>query len=285
MSTKIEPMAFESLPFTNNFLFTRIMEENPDLCVDLTELVLGRKVRGFKKDSLGKEHAVKITPDSKGVRLDLYFEDSDALYDIEMQTTSEPDLPRRYRYYQDMTDMAALDAGQEYGALPESYIVFLCTFDPFGEGHVKYEFQNYSLHDKPIPLGDGTKKVAICAFGKEAENDPTLNAFLKFMSTNEPTDDFTNRLCLAMNDAKRSAKNRSEYMSYEMDRLRYGNQQKEEGRAEGRAEGHSEGLSEGKSSTMELFQLIQNGEADDVIISKLACSEDDIQKARAILGK
>ena len=82
-------------------------------------------------------------------------------------------------------------------------------------------------------------------------------------------------------------------MSYEMDRLRYGNQQKEEGRAEGRAEGRSEGLaegrseglSEGKTSTMELFQLIQNGEVDDVIISKLSCSEDDIQKARAILGK
>ena len=131
--------------------------------------------------------------------------------------------------------------------------------------------------------------MAICAFGKETENAPTLNAFLKFISTNEPTDDFTNRLCLAMNDAKRSAKNRSEYMSYEMDRLRYGNQREEEGRAEGRAEGlaegHSEGLSEGKSSTMELFQLIQNGEADDVIISKLACSEDDVQKARAILGK
>ena len=43
-------------------------------------------------------------------------------------------------------------------------------------------------------------------------------------------------------------------MSYEMDRLIYGNEREAEGRAEGKAEGRAEGRAEGKQ--IQLFELV-----------------------------
>ncbi|MBQ8469118.1 MAG: Rpn family recombination-promoting nuclease/putative transposase, partial [Clostridia bacterium] len=194
---------FDELTFTDNFIFTRVMEANPDLCIELTELVTGRKVSRMKMESLGKEHTVKLTSDSKGVRLDVYFEDSEAMYDIEMQTSDQSDLGKRFRYYQGMTDIASLDVGRSYREMPKSYIVFLCTFDAFHRGQVKYEFRNLCVSDPELELGDETCKIAVCAFGKQAEGDRSLNALLSYMQDGSTEDDFARKLERATEDAKR----------------------------------------------------------------------------------
>ena len=48
---------------------------------------------------LGK--SVDMTYDGKGVRFDVYGEDDDTVYDIEMQTSITADIPKRIRYYQE----------------------------------------------------------------------------------------------------------------------------------------------------------------------------------------
>lgn len=64
---------YEELRFTDDFLFCKILMENEDLCIELAELVTGRKISSlvYKAD----QKAVKVTPDGKGVRFDVYFED------------------------------------------------------------------------------------------------------------------------------------------------------------------------------------------------------------------
>lgn len=54
-----------------------------------------------------------ITSDGKSMRLDVYVKDGDGVtvtvYDLEIQTTSQDDLPQRLRYYQGMIDLNLIE--------------------------------------------------------------------------------------------------------------------------------------------------------------------------------
>ena len=96
---QIQQMAAEkyrTLKFTDDFLFCKILQECPDITQELVELVLNRKVR---KVVVQKQETIELTSDGKGIRLDVYVEEkNDAIYDLEMQTTNKPELPKRSRY-------------------------------------------------------------------------------------------------------------------------------------------------------------------------------------------
>ena len=65
---------------------------------ELLELILGIEIR---KVVVQKQKTIEITSDGRGIRLDVYLEDENStIYDLEMQTTSQKDLPKRTRYYQ-----------------------------------------------------------------------------------------------------------------------------------------------------------------------------------------
>ena len=53
-----------------------------------------------------------------------------------MQTTKKDNLPKRMRYYQGMIDLNILEKGESYKALKKSFVIFICTFDLFGQGRV-----------------------------------------------------------------------------------------------------------------------------------------------------
>ena len=117
---------YEELTFTDDFMFCKTLQENEDLCKELTELVLGRKIGRIVKTE--KQKSVEMTADGHGVRFDVYFEDDDStVYDIEMQRSDTKELPLRSRYYQGMIDLDYLEKGHKYQELPDSYIIFLCV--------------------------------------------------------------------------------------------------------------------------------------------------------------
>ena len=72
-------------------------------------------------------------------RRTFYNEDSGGtVYDAEMENpdhkTAEPHrLPGRSRYYQAAIDIDHMDRGNSCRKLPESNVLFICTFDPFAE--------------------------------------------------------------------------------------------------------------------------------------------------------
>lgn len=51
---------------------------------------------------------------------------------VEMQAVSHAALGKRARYYHSQIDMDLLETGKEYVELPDSYVIFICDFDPFG---------------------------------------------------------------------------------------------------------------------------------------------------------
>lgn len=66
---------YEELNFTDDFMFCKVMTNNPDLCHELLELIIGHKIGKFTR--LDKQAPIEITADGKGVRFDVYSEDDE----------------------------------------------------------------------------------------------------------------------------------------------------------------------------------------------------------------
>ncbi|UTD01775.1 Rpn family recombination-promoting nuclease/putative transposase [Treponema socranskii subsp. buccale] len=200
----------EELTFTDDFMFGTVMK-NQFICKGVIERLLHIKVGKIEYPSLQKT----IAPfyESKGIRLDVYVSDSERVFDIEIQTSIPPFLPKRTRYYQSLMDVDNLLRGQSYAELKESYVIFICTQDPFGKGLPVYEFRNICTADGTLFLDDKSYKVFynVGAYGKEDE--PELSALLKYLCERRATSGFTQHIDALVEKAKRNEKFRSWYMS------------------------------------------------------------------------
>ena len=159
----MEQKKYEELKFTDDFMFCKIMYDNKDICKEVIELLLGIKVRNVVY--LENQKNIEITSDGKGIRLDVYLEDGNTVYDIEMQTTVGKDLPKRARYYQGMIDLNLIKRGAAYSELKESYVVFICLSDLFDKNRSIYTFRNRCVEDREIELDDASTKVFVNASG------------------------------------------------------------------------------------------------------------------------
>ena len=133
---------WEELTIQDNFLFQKVMQ-NQRICKRLIEKLLDIRVKSITYPEAEKTFSVGIA--NKDIRLDLYVETDDGIVlDIEMQTTAKKSewLPKRTRYYQSMIDINIVTKGDDYTMLKTSFVIFICTFDPFGEGRLVYTFRN-----------------------------------------------------------------------------------------------------------------------------------------------
>lgn len=137
------------------------------------------------------EHTVFLNSEFKSVRFDVYALDEDEVsYDVEMQNEHTRNLPKRCRYYQSELDMSALKPGEDCNALKPSYIIFICTFDPFGKGRYRYVFEEY-CKDADISLVDETQKIFFYTNGTDRENiTPELLQFFTYLKSS--TEDVSN---------------------------------------------------------------------------------------------
>ena len=110
-------------------------------------------------------------------------------------------------------DVDNLLRGQSYAELKESYVIFICTQDPFGKGLPVYEFRNVCTADGTLFLDDKSYKVFynVGAYGKEDE--PELSALLEYLCERRATSGFTQHIDALVKKAKRNEKFRSVYMS------------------------------------------------------------------------
>lgn len=116
-------------------MFDRVMRDE-EVCAAFLETVLGVEVERIEYLQV-ERHAVAALG-SKAVRMDVYARDRIRAYNVEMQACRKPYLGRRLRYYQGSMDVADLRPGHDYGEMPDSYIVFLCAYDPLGRGLPAY---------------------------------------------------------------------------------------------------------------------------------------------------
>lgn len=247
--------------FTNRLMFNRVVS-TPDIFVDLVEVVTG--IRFELAGDPQAERTFEPTLSSKGVRMDVVAVGDDRVVDIEMQTQFEPYLGKRLRYYQAALDVSHLDKGSDYGVLPESFIIFLCTHDPFGRGLPVYTLGRCCVEDSSVDVGDESHWIVLNATAYAAANDGQLADVLEYAATGEVRHrgGLVGRIDEAVRDANNDSgwvRNVESVMSLEDGlRMRYQILMRdevaaarkaaaEEGRAEGMARGIAEGIAEGRA--------------------------------------
>ena len=149
--------------------------------------------------------------------MDIYVEDGkETVYNIEMQTTENRNLPKRTRYYQGMIDLNILEKGDNYKNLKRSFVIFICTFDLFGEGRHIYTFENRCIQNLDLGLGDDTTKIILNTKGTMDDVTPEMKKLLDFIDGKEPEDDFTRELDEAVQSVRKNEKWRLDYMTLQM---------------------------------------------------------------------
>ena len=263
----------QDLTIKDNFLFGAVMsvEEN---CKGFLEMVLGFSIAQVV---VSKEKSIVYHPEYKGVRLDIYAEDENHThYNVEMQVKKKTALGKRSRYYHSQMVMEALASGEDYETLPDTFVIFVCDFDPFGEHLYCYTFGNECRENKNVKLDDGICTIFLSTRGENKEEVPAeLVRFLKFVTADleESEEDFQDKLVKRFQETIHNIKADREmgerYMIFE-EMLR---EEKQEGRQEGLLEGRIEGRIE---ATREgIFELLEDlGEVPDKLRDRMEALEE-----------
>lgn len=234
---------WEELTICDNFLFQKVMQ-NKRICKRLIEKLLHIGVRDITYPDA--EKSIEASPTQKGIRLDLYVETEDGtIIDIEMQTADKSLgwLPKRTRYYQAMIDLNVLGKGKEYIELKQSFVIFICTFDPFpGSNRKMYTFTNRCHEQDGLELGDETVKIFLNTKGTAGEVEEDIDRFLAYVDGKAAEGEFTQDVAAEVERLKQHNETRVEYMTLMMELK----EQRREGYDEGVIYGENKGRAEGR---------------------------------------
>lgn len=105
---------FEELELKDDFIFGKVMQ-NKEICKKTLEILLGIEIEEIAYPE--RQKAIEIT-------------------------------------YQGLIDLNLIEKGATYDKLNKSYVIFICTFDPFGMGKYQYTFQNLCRENTELALED-----------------------------------------------------------------------------------------------------------------------------------
>lgn len=263
----------KELTIKDNFMFGAVMmdEEN---CKGLLERVLEIPI---ERVEVSREKSIVYHPEYKGVRLDVYAKDEyQSHYNVEMQVERKAALGKRSRYYQSQMDMELLLSGEDYSELPNTYVIFICDFDPFGEEKYRYVFEMQCKESKQTNLEDGRTILFLNTHGKnESEVPKELVTFLRYVKADlaeseEAFDDpYVEQLQKFIRKVKRSREMEERFMIFE--------EMLKEEHAQGLEEGRREGLVEGCVSTLKetLLLFLKNfGEVPNEISEQIQLQQE-----------
>ena len=275
---------WEDLTLKDGFIFAQVMK-NPRLCQTLIEKLLG--LSNIEKiEYIEAEKSIDLRPDSKGIRLDVYIKDSDAIFNIEMQRSNTYELAQRSRYYQDLMDLDVLAKGEHYRTLKKSYVVFICTDDIFGQGFYRYSFENRCEEVEGLRLEDGTYKVFFNTKGTKGNVDASVKAFLSYLDGKVVDDPFVKELDEEVRKVKHSDHLKIQYAGAYIEKLESFENGVEQGLEQGLERGLERGRKEERArAEVEKLKIVKNfinsGVSIDVIINSTGLSEAEILKLKS----
>ena len=255
-------------------MFEAVMTDG-DNCKELLEMVHGRRLTEI---SVSKEHSIDNNPDYKASRLDIFASDEEGTrYNIEMQVATEH-TELRSRYYHSQMDMDILLAGTDYEYLPESYVIFICDYDPLGYNKYIYTMNTHCEELPELKHRDGVHTIFLSTKGNNTTEVPEeIIKFLRYVSAGlkESEQDFGSDFATKLQRSvkwikrsrskwiKRSRSKEREYMV--LDEIK--KKERREGFEEGIEIGKEAGIEIGKEAGIEIGQ-------SDIVIRLLQKTHD-----------
>ena len=282
------------IPLENDAMFAEVMRRK-DLCIGLLETIFeGRRIRDIVyEDGLSPEAQkyIAFNPGNKSIRLDVYFEDGDTVYDIEIQKADKGNLPKRTRMYSSMMDANMLDKGLEYEELKDSYVIFICMFDPFEKGLARYTFRSICEEAEGLPLGDGRCIMFLNTKGSIGELGSDMDAFFGYINGGvssigtgkDSGNEFVERLDECVLDINGDEDWRQGYMKYELNLIEKYKEGMASGEARGISIGEARGVSIGEAN--ERNRMVKEMNANGIPVSVIAkCASLDIKEVQRVIN-
>ncbi len=175
----------QELNLADNFLFGKVMSDT-EICRMVLEKILNIPIKKVEFPVTRK--TIDIAHDGVGVRLDACINDEqDTIYSVEILRCGDEELLRKTRYFQCNIDSGIILLGEESTKLKKSYIIFICTFDPFSDGRHLYTFENRCVENLSLTLGDETAEIFLSTKGKKDDVDDEMKDFLAYIENSTDT--------------------------------------------------------------------------------------------------
>ncbi len=220
---------------SSDFIF-KLVFNHKQLAKKLIEKILGISITTLTVLQ-SEKFVLNGKKDGKAVRLDIFAKDDEGRgYDIEMQSSNDPNdpLPLRARYYVSMLDQEAINKGEHYRELKQTYVIFICNFALFGGKRRLYTFNFRCNEDPSIKLNDNSTIVFLCSKGKSNSGiDKDIVSFLDYINDDtQIKSNFVKEIDKRVNQLNKNADGEGEVHMYEWSFIR----EREKGRAEGQVE-------------------------------------------------
>ncbi len=264
------------ITITDDFMFGYVMRQ-PGICTEMIKCLLPdipvAEVR-FSDQAEVLPETQKVLQGNPGyhdVRLDVYLDDGKTIFNVEMQTGNKRNLPKRVRYYSSKLDCDQLEKAKDYEMLRPTYVIFICTFDPFNFGEYCYKFENICEDLDGYKLNDESYKLFFNAAGHKGNISNELKTLLEYFNDPEQITEKTElvkKLDGIVDDANHDADWRRKHMTYEILQM----------------DAEKRGLAEGevKGTVNTLVSLVKDGLLD----TKEACKRAHMteQEFKALLA-
>ena len=149
----------ENFRLMDDDFMSKCLENAPE-CIELMlRIILGKKDLEVVKSQT--EYPIKSLQ-GRGVRFDVFARDSKGReYDIEIQRSDHGAEPRRARYNSALMDANALDSGEDFAKLRDTYVIFITENDVMGGGKEIYEIDRTIRQMRGKKFGDGSHIVYV----------------------------------------------------------------------------------------------------------------------------
>lgn len=261
MPLQYEITPLSELPLRNDFMFGEVMRTG-EICQLFLEELLGIHIQRI--EFIDKQKDLSDSYTHHGIRLDVYLRDeAGTVFNVEMQSVRNDDLPKRARFYQGAIDRSELPKAVNYDELPESYVIFVCDFDYFHIGKAVGERVSF-LKGTETEYSDGSHVFFLNSHYTEGNASASILEFLDMIRTNDLEKAYETPLGRKAKERVQAVRSDKElevsYMTIAQKML--------DERRMGFREGHAEGRAEGREETLKGAVLALKGILEPSVIAK-----------------
>ena len=282
---------------TNDIIFGWIMKSEENCLAIIRAILPELNITRIVHKEI--QHDITPVASTRGVRFDAVVQDDQKrYYDIEMQVENTGDLGKRTRYYQSQIDNETLMKGETFHKLKESFVIFLCAFDPFSYGLRRYQFHQYEDTIRNLRLDTHAHVLFINSKGTEGEVSNDLAGIIDVMNQKpNKTNPLASKLMKEIDYYNQDSEKRRELMDYatrlEDERLIGERIGEKRGRKEGRKEGKIEGRKEERNRNARniiiafkannaapgfIFQFVKSAFKDDLTDEEIQQMIDEVEE-------
>lgn len=266
-----DKVPLDDMELSDNFLFSAICEEE-EMCQLFLQILLGKQVSQVQHRQI--EMTMELAPETRGIRMDVYFEADGEIYNIEMQNGQKKNLYQRIRYYQSMIAVNLLKTGDDYNKLPPVTTIFICTYDPFEQGYSQYHLETLCEEDSALFRGLGERAVVFNCTAWKHESDPEISALMAYIMGVEQEVPYQGKIPDKVEEIKENIRRRNRSMYLEL----LLKETLEEGWDKGREEGREEGAYFNAVKSAKNMMVL--GQSDEIICAFLDLDEGTVRKIR-----